>query len=310
MSSFGWHRLGYKVVPATEADEPPAWGYFPSEQYLIRHWDHTAASVTPVQQRLRLVRAFVQEDTPGPELFSALGREGVISRPPNEEEVRTILEPWRPTRLRNVARMLLSLRNRHQNEPVFARTWYAGGSADEQKMRDFLADDDGITTEPLVNEEDYWWRVLNDISLFDVGEDWAQIYDILPEVIKVTPDRSLKPDMGQIMSKLDSTRSYGQSRLERVADAVQYEALSGASVVLFDKTFFESGQARLVFLDKKGHEVRCSRVVGDDIVYLDMAHFRGNVESQECWEDGEVGPLYKPGGSIGSKFYGVADDHP
>lgn len=275
-----------------------------------RHWDHTVESVLPAQQRLRLVRAFVQEDTPSAELFSAMGREGVISRPPNEEEIRMILEPWRPTRLRNVARMLLDLQNRYQNGPLFARTWYAGGSADEQKMRDFLADDDGLTTEPLVNEEDYWWRVLNDELLFDVGEDWAQIYDILPEVIKVTPDRRLKPDMGHIMSNVDRTRSFGKPRLERVADAVQYEALSGASVVLFDKKFFESGQARLVFLDDKGHEVRCSRVVGDDIVSLDMAHFRKNLKDQPYWEDGEVGPLYEPGGSIGSKYYGVADGHP
>ncbi|KAI6779879.1 uncharacterized protein J7T54_001967 [Emericellopsis cladophorae] len=278
---FPGRRLGQQREPPTEADEPPAWGYFPSEQYLIRHWDHTAASVTPAQQRLRLVRAFVQEDTPSRELFSAMGRNGVISRQPNGEEVRMILEPWRPNRLRKVARMLLDLQNRYQYEPMFARTWYAVGSADEQKMRGFLADS-SLTSEPPVNEEDYWWRVLNDESLFDVGEDWAQIYDILPEVIKVKTDRSLKPDMGHIISELDKTRSHGQSRLERVADAVQYEAFSGTSVVLFDKTFFESVQAQLVLLDNKGHQIRCSRIVADDIARLNMAHFQMNLETQPC----------------------------
>ena len=115
--------------------------------------------------------------------------------------------------------------------------------------------------------------------------------------------------------------------LEKLARSVQEEVQfqSRNTLIIFDKTFFDTfdpareqvdtGGEReegeedetgplLVFLDKKGNQIKASRVDSSAPDALDISYTRCSTTYLSFWEDGVVGDKYKPDGYIGWQYYG------
>lgn len=75
-----------------ETNVTPPWGVFPSEQYLIRHWNF-GDTLPAADQRLNLIQAFLELDTI-PRNWDATGRiykSTAITRTPTRREVMRFL---------------------------------------------------------------------------------------------------------------------------------------------------------------------------------------------------------------------------
>lgn len=265
--------------------------------------------------------AFMEEDILEPELYAAVRNNEQISRVPTESEVRDILQPFRPERIRKAARVYVDYLTRNWQDPVFVRTYYEGGAADEEKMLRWIPSDER-SGNAVLRKEDRWWRLLNNESLFEVGDDWSRIYEVLPEVIAYRNDRRSKLDMRAVLASAKRSMSKDPwiEKLERqVQEEVQFHCRN--TLIIFDKVFFdtcdlsqeklleiekEDGEtgALLVFLDKKGYQLRASRVGEGILDVLDISYFRVNTSELGCWEDAVVGDKYKPEGEIGRQYYG------
>lgn len=88
---------------------------------------------------------------------------------PTQEEVHTILQPWRSNDdLRRKAYYLSK-----DNVLVFLRTHY--NPEDDSKMNEWVYETDLFEVNP-------WWACLNDPRIFNFGSDWQRVYEIMPEV--------------------------------------------------------------------------------------------------------------------------------
>lgn len=267
------------------------------------------------------MRAFVEEDILDPEMFAAVLNDGALSRIPTESEVRDILQPFRPEHIRKAARVYVDCLTSNWKEPIFVRTCYGGRLGDEEKMLQWIPSSE-LSGNAVLKKEDRWWRLLNDESLFDVGDDWSKIYDVLPEVIAYRKDRRLNLDMGRVLisAKRNVRSSSWIAKLESAVQAeVQYQFKN--TLIVFDKVFFdtydlteeqiyaieeEEGEngALLVFLDGKGNQIRSCRVHQGILDDLDISYFRASTADLWFWEDATVGDKYKPEGEIGRRYYG------
>lgn len=162
-------------------------------------------------------------------------------------------------------------------------------------------------------------------SLFSVGDDWSKIYEVLPEVIAYRNDRRLNSDMRAVLrsAKRSVSKDPWIEKLEKLERDVQaaVQSRSRNTLIIFDQVFFdtcdltqeqiyameeEEGEmgALLVFLDRKGNQIRASRVSQDILDVLEVSYFYLNTAELACWEYGIVGEKYKPGGEIGRQYYG------
>ncbi|KAI9146997.1 hypothetical protein HJFPF1_13027 [Paramyrothecium foliicola] len=296
-------RSSSRVIrPLTEPPvDPVPWGILPVEQYLIRSWNYQA-EVSADEQRRQIVRAFVGEDLIDPDVYKAVNSKDPMTRVPTQSEIDHIIGPLRSQTLRLVARSYSSNQCPTAN-PVFLRTHYAGGESDETKMFTWLADE-VIGGEAVIAPKDRWWKLFNDSTIFDFGDDWHLFHDIMPEAITGRMDRTLRPSASlkdQLRKELNR-----EPTTQEVADEIQYDLARGGALllVLFDKEFFESDEAGLVFRDCKGNQIRSSRVDADTLAFLLIAiEIRGSLYQQDEWKDGVVGDKYKLDGEIGSVLY-------
>lgn len=167
-----------------------------------------------------------------------------------------------------------------------------------------------------------WWRLLNDESLFDVGDDWFKIYDVLPEVIAYRKDRSLYVDMRSVVRSAKGNK-VNSPWVKKLEESVQVEAQRQHrnTWIILDKVFFDTcdlteeqyyaldeeeaeTEALLVFLDATGNRIRSSRVGEGILEELDISYFRYSTADLGFWADAAVGDKYKPDGEIGRRYYG------
>ena len=186
-----------------EPDETatPAWGALPVEQYLIvsqarphrgswrvsgaldkihTNQPTTASAEMGLLLRAELVAAYLDEDVLDPELLAP-------TRVPTAAEIASILGPWRSQKLRRIAAALLGSR---ADRCYLLRTYYGGSEADDIKLRTWLdlqpAVGDKYQIVPPWHE---WFCVLDDPELFHFGDDWQEVYDVLPELAAPEADR-------------------------------------------------------------------------------------------------------------------------
>ncbi|GAB1317753.1 hypothetical protein MFIFM68171_07963 [Madurella fahalii] len=216
----------------------PPWGALPVEQYIIlsnqplthshqhltiltktrqRKWD-PSSPLSVSEQRARLVSDYIQADALPAEMLS-----DPPTRVPTAEEVRTILEPWRAPKLRRIAERLLACGGRPADF-LFLRTHYAGGAADDAKLRAWLDADPPAGLD--LAREDEWWTVLDDAALFGhLGDDWIGVYEILPELAAPTPERAFTEDMVQSAREIvDLSHDPDDVYDEDYEEAIQKEA--------------------------------------------------------------------------------------
>ncbi|KAK4038658.1 hypothetical protein C8A01DRAFT_37425 [Parachaetomium inaequale] len=281
-----------QATNASASAASPAWGSLPVEQYLLRNWDLTSTLSSPAQ-RQHLVRAFIQAD-------SVAGADAEQSTP-SAEQIRTILEPWRPQRLRQLAHKHCAMTGPFE-EFYFLRTHYAGGSEDDAKLREWLDLDEYVSIE-LPREEE-WWVVLDDAELFDLGEnegDWQRVYDVFPELAVPSVARDVVTDskMYYIRSNLKWLEPDGEPQEEDWAEAVREVVYGlGNKLLVVDRKAFETDELGLVFRDAKGHVVRHGRVRADELNELNLYEGWGALHETHFWLDSEVGEKDRVGGEV------------
>lgn len=109
--------------------------------FLQRYWNF-AATEAPDQQRLRLIRHFIDLD----EILRECGPVNYGAPPPRmptAEEIDTVLRPWRSDKLRQKAWQILVSGNA---APIFLRTYYDAG--DDEKMEEWSVLQKNLRTKP------------------------------------------------------------------------------------------------------------------------------------------------------------------
>ena len=261
------------------------------------NWDATSPFPIPTQ-RQRLVRAFIQADS-----VAVADAERIT---PSAEQIRTILGPWRPQKLRRLAQKHLAHGGQGpEGGFYFLRTHYTGGAEDDAKLRAWLDLDEEEFIE--LPREDEWWIVLDDAELFDLGDkdgDWQQAYDVFPELAAPRLERSIAEVSSDfwyyVRQRVKWLMPEGEPRKEDWAEAVrQCVQIWGQRLLVVDRTAFETDELGLVFRDVKGNVVREGRVRADELNELNICqHVRGSLPEQHFWLDSEVGEKYRVGGEV------------
>ncbi|KAK3897826.1 hypothetical protein C8A05DRAFT_38591 [Staphylotrichum tortipilum] len=270
---------------------PTPWGSLPVEQYLLRNWD-PSSPLSATAQREQLVRAFIQSDPPETEPAPVT---------PSPEQIRNILEPWRPQKLRRIA-------HEHANSGpscqfYFLRTYYGDPPKyHDAALAEFLDELEDCMSADL-SPEDWWYVVLDDAEFFSVGEeeDWERkVYDVFPELAAPRAKKLLTDtNVYYIRDMLEWLTPDGTVEEEDLAEAVRSVIRhDGHRLVLMDREAFQTGRFGLVFRDAKGNVVRRVRATVEDLGDVNISDFRGALTEQWFWLDAEVGSKYRVGGEI------------
>ncbi|KAB8225853.1 hypothetical protein BDV33DRAFT_187178 [Aspergillus novoparasiticus] len=273
----------------------PRWGELPVKQYLIRHWDNAVPEPSD-QQRVRLVRQFLDLDEIPQKWFPT--QEGdPLPRTPTEEEIDTILNPWRPADLR---RRAWHIYTRITDEPIFLRTHY--DPEDDERMERWTSASEEF-------EDQAWWACLNNAELYNFGSDWQRVYEILPEVAG--------PSTGGLVS-LETLSQAKQIETElwrkdphRFIELKASRLLSAVTtryMLLADQEAFETdGRLRLIYLDNKRNIVRETRVDADGQTITDIIMAWFELTDPLELEDGITGDRYRVMGDLGRELYQLTE---
>ncbi|RYP70211.1 hypothetical protein DL771_005598 [Monosporascus sp. 5C6A] len=261
--------------------------------YVQRNWD-PASSLTPDEQRKTLIRAFLaMENVPAE--WCAVANNGNISQVPTESEVQSILAPWRPLSLRNVAAHIW------QDRPeglIILRTYYGNDEEAAAKFEEWL--DREMGNGGSESEEDSWWRILDDRQRFNFPDDqWHRVLDTRSMADHL---RSFHPDL------IDENYYDSLSQENVLEDLVLYEAQQ-RWLAIANRDSFESENEnkvdsfRLLMLDGHGNIVKESDIWPEEIPMLVNSPLRGQFRDSRWWVGGVIGPRYKHDGDIGSALF-------
>ncbi len=259
-----------------------------------------------------------------------------MQRVPTDDEVRTILQPWRPARWRDAALRLWT--ERWNDEAVWLRTHYGDGS--DAKFAEWRAMDEDY--DPSYEEKAVSWTVLDDAGVFDVGNEWWRVFDVLPELagplqhtyargppyVHKDSVQALRGELRRDVERRVSSLAGGEQK--RPEDAAVLEAeygvhgerLQAEAVATFllvaDAGAWETDCLRLLYLDGKGSVVRHSAVevsetwetrnywMGDKFRESLWWPLKHNLMTGEPFEPGsELGDKYRARGELGRLLYGL-----
>ncbi|KAK5655904.1 hypothetical protein OQA88_5443 [Cercophora sp. LCS_1] len=265
-------------------------------------WDHSSTE-TVEDQRLRLVRVFRLlrlEDLPN------------SHRDPSEDEIRTILDPWRPQRWRLAANKIQV----REEQPVWLRTYY---DSDDKKIAEWLAlEEEG---DPNFEEDDGWWRILDDPDVFNFGVNWKRVFDVMTELLSGHLRRLSDPGgelltqyrrqlRGVVGSAMDDTLEERVSRAQFSVPASMLQSLKaseGTPLVVADGEAWQTDKLRLLWLDWCGNPIRRSEIEPIDLWEVKDAWWGFKFLNQRHWRDREndnrVGAPPEPGSYLCEKYY-------
>lgn len=219
-------------------------------EFLQRYWDF-AATEPPDQQRLRLIRHFIDLDE-----YPA---NGILRRtatthahgggdqhgPPSLAIGQTAQKAWQILASGNAT-------------PIFLRTHY--NAEDDEKMEEWVG-----ASEEFENQA--WWACLNDVTLSDFGSDWQRVC-IMPEVAgpvsgagykRYPSSEIVEMSRAQFKSPLSKTKQSEPDRWrEDPHRFIELEAadllrtVAAAYILVADQEAFETGgQLRLIYVNDK-----------------------------------------------------------
>ncbi|KAJ5544835.1 hypothetical protein N7461_007139 [Penicillium sp. DV-2018c] len=238
----------------------PQWGQLPVEQYLIKHWDHSSSEPTG-DQRLRLIHQFLDLDEIPKELgpnCHASDTYEALSHFPTAYEIDTILRPWRSDNLRKIAWRIWGCDN---DQLILLRTYY--NADDNDKITELVGSDE------LDEENVAWWALLDNPELFNFGDQWWRVFDILPE----------------------------QSDFLRRTASKGYLAIA-------DQEAFKTDMLRLIYHDGKRNIVQETRMAFNEQTFADVAVEWDQLSLPvELWDNGMTGEKYRVNGELGRELY-------
>ncbi len=259
-----------------------------------------------------------------------------MQRVPTNDEVRSILRPWRPARWRDVAFKIWT--ERYDDEAIWLRTHYGDGSdAKFAEWRDVDEDYD-----PQYDEKVVLWTVLDDTAVFNFGDEWWRVFDVLPELAgplqhehtrgpPYVHDDSVQALRGELRRDVERRlSSLAGGEHERPEDAAVLEAEYGVHgemlqaravstfLLVADAGAWETDCLRLLYLDGKGNVVRHSAVEVSEAWetrnYWNYEKFcesnwwphEHNLLTGKRGQPGsELGDKYRARGELGRLLYGL-----
>lgn len=227
--------------------------------------------------------------------------EWTSSRVPTAEEIRDILAPWRPRKIRKMAQRYLE----RDSNYIILRTHYGPGS-DSQMAAILAAEEEG---DESVDRDDDWWRVLDDAELFAFGKNCEKILSIIPELVGHQGQRVRR---GLDEAELDSIRRQfsefdQEDTLDQVGpivDQIQKRAAAGnGPLFVADEQGLKDEDLHLqvFYLDGYGNVVRHSFVEPDSLGDMKVRESLGR--NVDCWSDGSIGRLYRREGEMAARYY-------
>ncbi|KAJ6015098.1 hypothetical protein N7540_009689 [Penicillium herquei] len=242
-----------------------------------------------------------------------------------ERYVDTVLCPWRSEKLRKLAIRVDS----DLCSPLLLRTFYnpdqAARAADDAQLTEWVGMDE------LFADEAYW-ACLDDPELFNYGEHWEKIFELLPELANLCfiQDKSIRPKFPPLDSEIGSLRRARTSLKEAIqreknlhplkwhqnphrviykASADLHHLCTTNYVIIVDQEAFDTGHARIVYVDSRQNIVREARfevILGSfEEIMLDWFDM---TLTQWLWEDSEVGEKYRLDGEFGQEIYQLTAD--
>ncbi|KAL4747542.1 hypothetical protein BDW72DRAFT_209493 [Aspergillus terricola var. indicus] len=268
-------------------DEVPAWGQLPAEQYLIRHWD-SASPESPGQQRTHLIKDFLNLDQMPEELDPTwLGNRpwerSPQTRTPTKEEIVTILRPWRSDRLRITAWKLWK-EGADDDQPVLLRTYYDAGDDDRVKG----------------------WATLSEY--YQEVSQWAQVFNILPELSKIGERYSrcvnsqwIGPFLTDFKDGLDAVKRQFPT-WRRNFDLLVTENPRQAPCYISET--FKTDKLLLVFLDAKQNITMQGRIEITEERFDQLSVDWGlRKHPDDVCDEGTIGEGYLVNGEAGKQLY-------
>ncbi|PSK43730.1 hypothetical protein B9Z65_7244 [Elsinoe australis] len=286
------------------------------------HWSWNA-EVSDAAQHLRLLQNYMQEYE-GPQAREDAVLDYVerpLPRVPSPDEIKTILEPWRSAKVRHIAKKCY-LHNRSQI--VWLRTHYGVTKEEEAllnlkfcEMVDTISEDDLESDDD--DDDDDIYCVLNDPGMFDFGEDWARVIEVVPELIKPINrlrhrlfDRLDERDLPRIRTDLkteiqNAAEDRGAENLVHNGVAVLLQRCAVQSfIVVADEEALRSGTFKVYWFDGRGNKVRSSRITPDRVRTLHLQVIQGRwPECEDMWTNGLVGSQYQLDGPLRQEVYGL-----
>jgi hypothetical protein len=254
---------------------------------------------------------------------------------PSAAQVRDILAPWRPLRWRSAA---WEIWNQMRGPDwhaygfnIWLRTHYAAG--EEEKAQDGAklvgwfeesVDDNPNGEDP---DEIIAWSILDDESVFNFGDDWERVFEVIPElagpragfsrrfVIEEYNERIIKRSGETLREQVASLPSL-QDRIAAVESSDNYAQVHSVDSYIFvaDERTFTADELLILFLDKMGNHIRQSRIPlpCHELSYFGGALDRIRLDTAIHWtEDYPPGSTlstkYRAFGEIGRELYGVDD---
>ncbi|KAL4923138.1 uncharacterized protein BDV17DRAFT_297270 [Aspergillus undulatus] len=297
----------------------PIWGQLPVEQFLIRNWD-SSSSEPADSQRKHLVDKYMQLDSILKEWDPAehgMYPERQPTRIPTEDEIDTILRPWRSDDMRRRAWQIWCGAN--SEAPVMLRTHYGGisdpaeGSNDDSRH----GDDDATTVEFTECSE-----------LYAMGADWSVLtmptfFYILPEIAGCKRDyeRTIDPErldrkFAGLEAALDEAKSehpdWKQDWNLLLEDNFVARGLLFTATIswiwIVDKEAFETEQLLVVYFDRNQNVTVQGRMEIDQ-GYLDelTLNWYEGAPPGTVIEEGSVGDTYRLDTESGRRFFRLTD---
>lgn len=200
--------------------------------------------------------------------------------------------------------------------PVLLRTHYSSDREDDETLKAW--------TDEETFEDASDWACLNDKNIFNFGDDWRRIFEILPEVAGPVPpseQRYTSPDSLQLFRKkfkenISSVKQNfpddwkeKESRDKIIEDhgSSLHRVVTEVYLLIADKEAFQTKQLRLLYLDGKRNIVREARV--DPSIWqmydIIMQHYTNPLDP---YEFSTVGEKYRVDGELGKDLYQLSEE--
>lgn len=271
-----------------------------------------ASTEQPPTQRARLVKQFLNPDQHNSAWYPTYGANDPDAQParvPTEEEISTILRPWRSDNMRRRAwRVWKVYTNGGGNNPLLLRTWY--NPADNERVESWAT-----LSEEFADDAD--WAILDDRAVFDFGTGpWQRVLEILPEIaiplVQDTPPEyvrqkdwradinnytfysDFKEGLNAVKRSNPSWRNDLDILDKKNAAARSYlHYISKSYILIADKETFETDHFLLAYLDAKGRVTMQGRILVDEdrLTEFSLEWFK-RWPPIEVFEEGRLGAKY------------------
>lgn len=180
-------------------------------------------------------------------------------------------------------------------------------------------------------------NILSDEDLYNYGDDWQRIFDVMPErLFCITSNRSSDNVLLEFKARNERLRSlredyeagrFDEFQMEEASQRqfawrdsprkdgeiaasvlrVKTEAIHSCAIESYlfvaDDTALQTGEVLVIFFDDRGHNVRQARILPEACDGTAGAWADSRIEDHEEFSEGEVGLDYREGGICGPPFF-------